>query len=254
MALVALAVLVGGLAAPFATPARASVGMEEHAPQKKISWSEMQRKYEGAFVLSASRQARKVALTFDDAPDPRFTPQILDILKSKEAPATFFVVGVMAKKHPDLVKRIIREGHAIGNHSYSHQNFSRLPLSQMKEQVVMAEELICSLVSVKPRMIRPPYGEILPDQLEWAKEEGFTVVIWDVDSSDWQRLTKEEVFRNVTEAVRPGSVVLLHAGGGAGHETAEALPGIIDWLREQGYELVTLPELLNLPESRSVQE
>jgi peptidoglycan/xylan/chitin deacetylase (PgdA/CDA1 family) len=93
----------------------------------------------------------------------------------------------------------------------------------------------------------------LPSQLEWARQQGYTVVNWDVDSSDWRQLTADKVFRNVTRAVRPGSVVLMHAGGGSGQDlsgTVNALPRIIDWLRAHGYEPVTLTELLKMEEKR----
>jgi polysaccharide deacetylase family sporulation protein PdaB len=213
----------------------------------------MERRYEGVFVLSASGKSRKVALTFDDVPDPRFTPQVLDILKAKRVRATFFVVGTRAGKHPGLVRRIHREGHNIGNHSYSHPDFSKLSLEKMKEQISRAEQEIAGIVGFRPRLIRPPYGEIVPRQLEWAKRRGYTVVNWNVDSSDWRQLGAGRIFRNVTRSVKPGSVVLMHAGGGTGQSlsgTVRALPRIIDWLRENHYEPVTLTELLKLSEKR----
>ncbi|MFB9277901.1 polysaccharide deacetylase family protein [Cohnella cellulosilytica] len=216
-------------------------------------WTEWERKYEGVFVLSASRESRKIALTFDDVPDPRYTPRVLDILKRKGVRASFFVVGTRARKHPDLVKRIHREGHDIGNHSYSHPDFSKMTLARVQDQILRAEAAITSAVGLRPRLVRPPYGEIVPRQLEWAKRRGYTVVNWDVDSSDWRQLSAEQVFRNVTRAIKPGSVVLMHAGGGVGQSlsgTVEALPKIIDWLREHDYEPVALTELLNLPEKK----
>ncbi|BBI35069.1 polysaccharide deacetylase family protein [Cohnella abietis] len=218
-----------------------------------VKWSELERRYEGVFVLSASRGSRKVALTFDDVPDPRFTPQVLNVLKRKKIHATFFVVGTRSSKHPDLLRRIHREGHNIGNHSYSHPDFSKLPLVKMQEQIGRAEAVIEGIVGFNPKLVRPPYGEILPRQLEWAKKKNYTVVNWDVDSSDWRQLSAEQVFRNVTRAVRPGSVVLMHAGGGQGQNllgTVNALPRIIDWLRLHDYEPVTLTELLAIPEKR----
>jgi peptidoglycan/xylan/chitin deacetylase (PgdA/CDA1 family) len=214
-------------------------------------WTDMQRKYEGVFVLSASRGTRKVALTFDDVPDPRYTPKVLDVLHNKKVSATFFVVGTRSRNHPDLVKRIHMEGHNIGNHSYSHPDFSKLSLFKVQEQISCAEKEIQGLVGFQPKLVRPPYGEILPQQLEWAKLKGYTVVNWDVDSSDWRQLTANQVFRNVTSSVRPGSVVLMHAGGGEGQNlsgTVQALPRIIDWLRAHNYEPVTLSELLSIPE------
>ncbi|RIE02793.1 polysaccharide deacetylase family protein [Cohnella faecalis] len=216
-------------------------------------WQELQRRYRGVFVLYASRGSRQVALTFDDVPDPRFTPQILDVLKRKNVKATFFVVGKRASKHPDLVTRMQREGHAIGNHSYNHPDFSKLTLSEMQGQIRRSQNIIEGIVGYEPRLIRPPYGEINAEQLQWAKENGYTVVNWDVDSSDWRQLPAERIFRNVTRSVKPGSIVLMHAGGGEGQSlagTVAALPRIIDWLRANGYQAVTLPELLKVPEKR----
>jgi peptidoglycan-N-acetylglucosamine deacetylase len=218
-----------------------------------VSWSELQRRYEGVFVLSASRGSRKVALTFDDVPDPRFTSKVLDILRNKKVSATFFVVGTRCSKYPNIVRRIHLEGHNVGNHSYSHPDFSKLPIAKVQEQITRAEVIIQRIVGFRPKLVRPPYGEILPIQLEWARQQGYTVVNWDVDSSDWRQLTADKVFRNVTRAVRPGSVVLMHAGGGSGQDlsgTVNALPRIIDWLRAHGYEPVTLTELLKMEEKR----
>ncbi len=229
-------------------PARA-----EQTKPSGAHWTEWERKYEGVFVLSASRESRKVALTFDDVPGDRYTSQVLDVLKRKRVRASFFVVGTRARKFPELVRRIHREGHDIGNHSYNHPDFSKLPLRKVQEQVLRAEAAIADAVGFKPRLVRPPYGEIVPKQLEWAKRRGYTVVNWDVDSSDWRQLSANQVFRNVTRSVRPGSVVLMHAGGGNGQRlagTVEALPRIIDWLREHDYEPVSLTELLRLPEKR----
>jgi peptidoglycan/xylan/chitin deacetylase (PgdA/CDA1 family) len=218
-----------------------------------VKWSELERKYEGVFILSAARDSRKVALTFDDVPDPRFTPAVLDVLKVKKVSATFFVVGTRTLKHPGIVRRIHREGHSLGNHSYNHPDFSKLPLTKVKEQINRAESVFNGVVGFKLRLVRPPYGEILPNQLEWAKQRGYTVVNWDVDSSDWRQLGENQIFRNVTRTVRPGSVILMHAGGGGGQDlsgTVKALPRIIDWLRAHDYEMVTLTELLAIPEKR----
>lgn len=218
-----------------------------------LNWSELEKKYEGVFVLSASRGSRRIALTFDDVPDPRFTPQVLDALRRKNVKATFFVVGTRAKKHPDLVRRIHKEGHDIGNHSYNHPDFSKLSLYRVREQIGRAEKIIANIVGFRPKLIRPPYGEIMPSQLEWAKKMGYTVVNWDVDSSDWRQLRSETIFRNVIRSVRPGSIVLMHAGGGEGQNlngTVQAIPKLIDWLRAHNYEPVTLSELLDIPEKK----
>ncbi|MFD0675138.1 polysaccharide deacetylase family protein [Cohnella sp. GCM10027633] len=247
-----IAVMV--LAGTVAFLSFAGLARRAEAVPPGIQWTELERRFEGVFVLSASREVRKVALTFDDVPDPRFTGQVLDVLKKKRVKATFFAMGTRSQKHPDLLRRIQREGHDVGNHSYSHPDFSKLPLDKVKSQITRAETVISGIIGYRPKLVRPPYGEIMPEQLEWAKAQGYTVVNWDVDSADWRQLTADEVFRNVTKAVRPGSVILMHAGGGEGQSlagTVKALPRIIDWLREHHYEPVALTELLGIPAERT---
>ena len=216
-------------------------------------WAQMQRRFRGAFVLSAPGQKHKVALTFDDVPDARYTGLVLDELRRLGVHATFFVVGSRVRGNPALVRRMHREGHAIGNHSYNHPVFSHLKLSEMTEQIARTEAAVRETVGFRPRFIRPPYGEITPRQMAWARANGYTVVNWDVDSLDWRQLRAQTVLRNVTRSVRPGSIILLHAGGGRGQNlygTVEALPKLIGWLRSKGYEPVTIPELLGQPEAR----
>ncbi|GIO11106.1 hypothetical protein J19TS2_06610 [Cohnella xylanilytica] len=232
----------------------ASFGLEAAGRPRGGNWTEMQRRFRGAFVLSAPRRTRQVALTFDDVPDPRYTPLVLNALRREKVHATFFVVGSRARKHPALVRRIRKEGHAIGNHSFDHPDFSRLTLREMKEQIRRTESIVAREVGFAPRLIRPPYGEIKPSQLAWAKAGGYTVVNWDVDSSDWRQLSAQTVFRNVTRSVKPGSIILLHAGGGSGQNlygTVQAIPKLVQWLRSQNYEPVTLPELLGIRETKN---
>ncbi|MBB6632666.1 polysaccharide deacetylase family protein [Cohnella thailandensis] len=237
------------------TPAGPEVEAGQFERPSGANWAEMQRRYKGAFVLSAPKPSRRqVALTFDDVPDSRYTPLILNVLKQQNVKATFFVVGSRALKQPGLVRRIHAEGHAIGNHSFDHPDFSKLGIVGMKKQIRTTESALIRSVGFAPRLIRPPYGEIRMSQLNWAQSQGYTVVNWDVDSSDWRQLNAQVVYRNVTSSVRPGSIILLHAGGGAGQNlygTVNALPKLILWLRTHRYEPVTLPELLQLPERKN---
>ncbi|MCV4230425.1 polysaccharide deacetylase family protein [Virgibacillus sp. LDC1] len=216
------------------------------------SLSQLLRKYPDTFRSSGPR-IKQIALTFDDVPDPRFTGKVLDVLKEYQVKATFFAVGERAKKRPDLAKRIHEEGHAIGNHSYNHAQLNKLSLDKFKSQIERTNTILKSLTGVDPRLIRPPYGDINEEQLQWARKNGYKVVNWNVDSLDWKGLPKEEVKRNILSAVGPGSIVLQHAGGGVGSDltgTIEALPDIIAELRSKGYSFVTLPEMLGVSESR----
>ncbi|MHA0858004.1 polysaccharide deacetylase family protein [Paenibacillus sp. CMAA1364] len=210
--------------------------------------SELYRKFPETMLTKGPKQ-RRIALTFDDVPDPRFTSDVLDILSKYHVKATFFIVGQRAKKHPELVRRIHREGHAIGNHSYNHPLFTKISMDSYKKQILHTEQIIDQLIHYKPKLIRPPYGEITEEQLKWAKKQGYKIVNWNVDSLDWKGLNKEEVMKNILTHVGPGSIILQHAGGGVGADlngTVQALPEVIKELTRKGYSFVTVPELLQI--------
>lgn len=222
------------------------------AKPKPADLSELRRKYSETFKFRGP-EVKQVALTFDDGPDPRFTPQILNILQKEGVKATFFIVGNRAKKFPALVKRIRWEGHLIGNHSFGHPNFGKRSLKQFQTEILRTEKIIQQTAGYRPKLIRPPYGEIREPQIKWAKQNGYTIVNWNVDSLDWKGLNKSKVENNVLGAIEPGSIVLFHAGGGVGSNlngTIQALPDIIQTLRDKGYQFVDLAELLNTAKYR----
>lgn len=223
---------------------------ERRDSKASLSLSQLMKKYPNTF-RTRGPHVKQVALTFDDVPDPRFTPKVLDALKKEGVKATFFSVGSRAKKHPTLVTRIRQEGHAIGNHSYNHAQFNKLTLDQFRDQIERTNRILESITGIKPRLIRPPYGEINEEQLRWARRNNYKVVNWNVDSLDWQGLTKDEVKHNILSAVGPGAIILQHAGGGVGSDltgTIEALPEVIAELKKKGYSFVTLPEMLGVSE------
>lgn len=227
----------------------ASQNTKSGISQRHLSLAQLRMKYPHIFKLHGSKRGlRRVALTFDDVPDNRITPLVLDILREHDIRATFFLVGSRAKAHPELVRRIVREGHIIGNHSYSHPLMTKLSLPAFEQQVKDSERVIEDIIGYKPRFYRPPFGEINEEQLKWAGDHGYLVVNWDVDSNDWRGLNAKEVYDNVISAVRPGSIVLHHAGGSKQNHylqgTVKALPSIIKQLKQQRYRFVTVPELL----------
>ncbi|WP_068617538.1 polysaccharide deacetylase family protein [Paenibacillus tuaregi] len=220
--------------------------------QESLTLSELRKKYSETFKFRGPH-IKQVALTFDDVPDPRFTPQVLNILARHHVKATFFVVGARAQKHPELVRRIHREGHMIGNHSYNHPLFKNRDLAYFQKQILRTEKIINSMTGVRPKLIRPPYGEINEDQLRWVKRSGYKVINWNVDSKDWKGLNKSAVKSNILQAAGPGSIILQHAGGGVGADlsgTIQALPDVISVLRKQGYTFVDLKRLLHTQESK----
>lgn len=207
-------------------------------------------KYESTLIMRGPATKREIALTFDDAPDDIFTPKILDILKEKEVKATFFLVGYRIEKYPDIARRIVREGHAVGNHSYNHPNFLNMQDADFQKQITRTDELIRSLTGSAPTIVRPPYGNISNRQMEWLAGSKRIVVAWDVDSLDWKGLEAEEVASNILPNVSPGSIVLQHSGTGDGGDlsgTVHALPTVIDDLRKKGFKLVTVQDMLGIP-------
>lgn len=230
-----------------------SVQKSQQIAAKRLTLPQLRAKYPEAFRVSGAPQDRRIALTFDDGPDDRFTPQVLDTLAAHGVRATFFVLGKKAEAHPEVLRRIVREGHELGNHSFSHPLFTKMTVEQFTGQIEQAETVIRQLGGYSPRLIRPPYGEIDEEQLQWAHKNGYTVVNWNVDSLDWKSIGAQEVSNNVLGHTKAGAIVLQHSAGGDTQDlsgTIQALPGIIARLREQHYELVPVSELLHLPKQK----
>ncbi|WP_379151976.1 polysaccharide deacetylase family protein [Paenibacillus sp. sgz5001063] len=219
---------------------------------KTLTLSQLLRKYPETIKTQGPRR-KQIALTFDDVPDPRFTPQVLDMLRRYHVHATFFIVGSRAEKHPELVARMIREGHAVGNHSYNHPEFGKISINAFRTQIIRTENIINTLAGYKPRLIRPPYGDISEQQLKWAKAHGYKLVNWNVDSLDWKGLSKTQVRNNIITHAGKGAIVLQHGGGGRGSNlqgTIQALPEVINIMHKRGYTFVTLPQMLQISKEK----
>jgi peptidoglycan/xylan/chitin deacetylase (PgdA/CDA1 family) len=199
------------------------------------------------------RDARRIALTFDDGPNPPYTGQIIDILQSASARATFFDEGQAVEAHAELAKREVASGMTIGSHSYTHSGaLSDLPRAGFADDLRQAEAAIVAAAGFTPGLYRAPFGHTSDSMLEELQRAGYVSVGWDLDSRDWSDATADEVVSNVLDHAHPGAIVLMHDGGlGGGNPdrstTVAALPRILAGLREQGYELVTVPELTGAP-------
>ncbi|WP_432122911.1 polysaccharide deacetylase family protein [Streptomyces sp. S1] len=193
------------------------------------------------------RDVPKVALTFDDGPDPVFTRQVLEILDRYGARATFFCVGHHVAALPDEVRRIVAGGHGLGNHSWSHPFLFDLTPEQLREQIDRTTEELDRVAGEAPAWFRPPYGALSPGVLAALEEHPATLTMWDVDARDWSRPGPEQIAKTVLEGVGPGSVVLMHEGAGDRSQTVEALPAIVEGLLERGLEPVPLAELAAPP-------
>ena len=175
-----------------------------------------------------------VRLTFDDGPDRAATPDILDTLADRGAKATFFVTGEMTAARPDIVRRASKEGHGIGNHSWSHPKLTTLDRAEVASQLRRTNEVIRQATVTDPDEWRPPYGAT-SDLVEAAAHDvGLnSMVLWTVDTHDWADPPATTIQDRVLQGVQPGSIVLLHDG--TGQNTPEALPMILDGLAERGY-------------------
>lgn len=221
--------------------------------QKKLTLPQLRLKYPQFFRLNGSVRENKIALTFDDGPDNKYTPAILDILSKYHVRATFFVLGVRAQANPAIIKRIVNEGHAIGNHSYNHANPDKLTEVQFEKQFTQTQAILNKLIGYEPKLIRTPYGALQENQLKWAANNGLIAVNWDIDSLDWKELSSTQVLANILEHTHRGAIVLQHSAGGESQDlsgTVKALPILIEELRKQGFKLVTVPELLHLPAAK----
>lgn len=183
-----------------------------------------------------------VALTFDDGPSAEVTPLVLDILREKQAKATFFLVGQKAELQAELARRVGREGHTIGNHTDSHPPFfCFLSPWRLRDEIGRAQDVIVRVTGVRPRHFRSPVGlrhPILKSALERA---GLELVLWRLRTYDTRAVTPETLRRRILEQVRPGAIVLLHDRSGPGASAMlAALPDVIDGLRARGYDLVTI--------------
>jgi peptidoglycan-N-acetylglucosamine deacetylase len=206
----------------------------------------------------------KVVITFDDGPDPEWTPKILDILKAKHASATFFLIGIQADKFSGLTRRVSDEGNTIGNHTFTHPDITNMSTPLFRAELNLTERLFASMLGVRTTLMRPPYAiDEEPDTadqvrpLEIPQEMGYITVGNRIDPNDWSenpRRTAEQITDYVlshmppcrVEDLRCGNIVLLHDGGGDRSETVRALPMIIDGVRARGYEVAPIYDLLNM--------
>lgn len=184
---------------------------------------------------------RRVALTFDDGPS-EFTADVLDLFKRKDAVATFFVIGGQVSGRAGVLRRALREGHAVGNHSHTHASLAGGGAGELSR----AQAAIRRALGYTPCVFRPPYGATSSLLAGQARERGMNTILWDVDPLDWQRPGADAIHSRVVGATRPGSIVLSHDGGGPRGGTVAAYGRIIDTLRRRGYAFVTVPQLLGL--------
>jgi chitin deacetylase len=235
-------------------PIKASTQQEAVLPSVTQPWQpqitfSVAQKFQGKIIrqVSLRKETKAIALTFDDGPNPTTTPQVLSILKENNIKATFFLIGGNLKKFPEIGRRVVADGHAIGNHTWHHWR-------RLMDEFTAAREIddtsafIYKTLGVKTSLFRPPNGFLYNGLADYARKEKELVVLWSVDSGDWRgsHASVEGLVNKVVNAAKPGAIVLMHDGGGDRSRTVLALPKIIQELKERGYTFVSVPELLQM--------
>lgn len=185
-----------------------------------------------------------IAMTFDDGPSATLTPKLLDLLAARHIKVTFFVIGENVAEHPEIVARAAREGHEIGNHSWSHPNLAKMSQENVRSQLQRTDDAIKNATGKRPTLMRPPYGSLTQREKHWIHDEfGYQIILWDVDPYDWKRPGPAVVRNRILKETRPGSIVLshdIHPG------TIEAMPATLDALEAKGFKFVTVSELISM--------
>ncbi|MGI5271916.1 bifunctional polysaccharide deacetylase/glycosyltransferase family 2 protein [Nonomuraea sp. CA-218870] len=203
---------------------------------------------------SARLKPRTVALTFDDGPDPVWTPRLLDVLKAHGAKATFFAVGSRIAAHPELTRRIVAEGHELGNHTYTHPDLATIPTWRAELEMSLTQKALAGATGLQTTLARPPYSSTPDtitvgqwDSLETLGREGYLVALTDLDTQDWLRPGTSHIVRAALPAGGRGAVVMLHDSGGDRAQTVEAVDRLLGELHRAGYRAETLTSALGMP-------
>lgn len=198
----------------------------------------------GNRIAQVSVPGKYVALTFDDGPNPLYTPKVLDILKRYNAKATFFVLGENAARHKQILARAVSEGHEIGSHTWSHAKLTACSPERLVSELERTNAVIREATGSAPKVMRPPYGATNPEIIAMtARRYGMPSILWDVDTVDWRHPGVSVVIERAVKKAKSGSIILLHDIHGS---TLEAVEGVVSGLIERGFKLVTVSELVEM--------
>jgi peptidoglycan/xylan/chitin deacetylase (PgdA/CDA1 family) len=193
-----------------------------------------------------------VALTFDDGPSPVWTPKILDELKKAHIKATFFMLGEHVAEYPDIARRVVAEGHEVGNHTYDHHILLYYTLDNLLKEINETQKVIKDKTGVKTKYFRPPKAWLTAEEKKEIEGMGYKIILWSLNSKDWVTFDDKYIVKYILKNVRPGDIILFHDSGGVfsteggdRHETVKTIPSLVEKLREKGFKFVTITELLN---------
>jgi len=206
---------------------------------KKQNRQEISAKQNLRKLMHGNPSEKEIAITFDDGPHPKFTPQILDILQRNNVKATFFLVGELAEKNPDLVKKEIAGGHSIGNHTYHHVNLTKIPSQYIATEIQACGDVLKSIGVKNPRLFRPPGGDYDLNVATIANSLGYTIILWTDDPGDYLSPGERIIESRTLSKAKNGGIILIHDGV---QQTVNILPGLIKSLKKRGYRFVTIDD------------
>ena len=195
---------------------------------------------------SVETEKKQIAITFDDGPHPVLTPRILEILAKYNIPATFFMVGQNVLNYPDAARAVIEAGHEVGNHTFTHPHLAGLNEHAIMDEIGKCEDALEELCEYRPHLLRTPQGALTQSLERCLLDDDYILVLWSLDTRDWENKSTAHVVRTVLEKVQAGDIILMHDFIGHNSRTPEALEKIIPILLSQGYEFVSVSELLGL--------
>lgn len=219
----------------------------KETPEEPKETPTEEQQYDEEVVLDPN--GKYIALTFDDGPCSKVTPKILKTLKEFDAKATFFMLGSQVDYYPALAKQVADNGHEIANHTQNHKDLTTLHPSAIRHEIATSRQKIIEATGQVPQLFRPPYGAYNESVLQINRENQESMILWSVDSLDWKSRNATAVNEKILNSIRPGSIVLLHD---IHPSTADALPMLLSALKEEGYEFITVSQLLSLQNSRGV--
>lgn len=191
-----------------------------------------------------SKESKKIALTFDDGPHPKNTPLIINLLNQFNVKATFFVIGLNVVHYPEVFKMIRENGHEIGNHTYSHKSLKNKNNEYISREILDTEKIIFEDGCEEWKLVRPPCGLYDKALLGFAMDNNYKIILWNIDTKDWEHKSKDEIVNNITLNAKGGDIILFHDYISGENNTIEALKVIVPYFLKSGYEFVTVSELL----------
>jgi len=203
--------------------------------------SELEKNLKFSKLMHGDTTKKQIAITFDDGPHPEFTPKLLDLLDKYNIKATFFLVGEMAEKNPELVRAEVAAGHSIGNHTFHHVNLKKIPESDVATEIKACGEVLENITGKPPHLFRPPGGDYDKSVALVSEALGYKMILWTDDPGDYLNPGDKVIERKILSRIDNGGIILVHDGI---QQTLDVLPRIIEHLKNEGYEFVTIDQML----------